>query len=161
MHEIPKIKKRGTQTGASLPQLFPGASAFFQFFFSGCFASYRTGRKIHKKIHRNHALTKFFVLSNIRFVSWGAAEMLRASRCFRIKLLQSDGPLTLAADAPFLIFLSSLPEILLRNASALSSFSSAPLCFRSKTRFHSTAQLVVGKRLSEATLSSRNTYSRR
>jgi len=32
-NQNPKIKKRGTQTGASLPQLFPRASSFLQFFF--------------------------------------------------------------------------------------------------------------------------------
>src|SRR6266850_7146536 len=35
---IPKNKKWGTQTGASLSQLFPGASGFLHFFFS-CFQS--------------------------------------------------------------------------------------------------------------------------
>jgi hypothetical protein len=70
------------------------ASLFFpeRSFFSGRSANFFTAPY-------NHALTKFFVLSNIRFVSGGSGEMLRASRCFRITLLQSVGPLTLAADA--------------------------------------------------------------
>ena len=56
---------------------------------------------------RKDALTKFFVLSNIRFVSGGSSEMLRTSRCIRIKLFQSDGPRTLAVIAPPLYSLSS------------------------------------------------------
>jgi hypothetical protein len=68
------------------------------------------------------ALTKFFVLSNIRSVSGGSVEMLRASRCLRITLLQSVGPLTLRADAlpPCL-----QPTGLLRDRGAASNLSSA------------------------------------
>jgi hypothetical protein len=55
-------------------------------------------------------LTNFFVLSNIRFVSGGSSEMLRTSRCVRIKLLQSDGPRTLAVIAPSLCSLSGPSE---------------------------------------------------
>src|SRR5882762_5817371 len=58
------------------------------------------------QLHKD-ALTKFFVLSNIRFVSGGSSEMLRTSRCFRIKLFQSDGPRTLAVIAPPLYSLSN------------------------------------------------------
>jgi hypothetical protein len=36
--QIPENKKWGTQTGASLSQLFPGASGFLHFF-SSCFQS--------------------------------------------------------------------------------------------------------------------------
>ena len=49
------------------------------------------------KLHGKHALTNFFDLSNIRFVSWGAGEMCGASQCNRF--LQFDGPPALAADA--------------------------------------------------------------
>jgi hypothetical protein len=76
-------------------------------------------------LHRKRALTKNFVLSNIRFVSWGASEMLRASQCFQITLPQSDGPLTLAADAllPYPPYLQ--PIGLLRDRGAARNFSSA------------------------------------
>jgi len=69
-NQNPKIEKRGTQTGASLPQLFTRASSFLQFFF--LFVRTRAGPDSKSSFEdRNHALTKFFVLSNIRFVSWG------------------------------------------------------------------------------------------
>jgi hypothetical protein len=76
----------------------------------------------HFHAPRKDALTKIFVLSNIRFVSGGSAEMLRASRCFRMTLLQSVGSLTLRADAlpPCL-----QPTGLLRDRGAASNFSSA------------------------------------
>src|SRR6267143_3423533 len=61
------------------------------------------------QLHKD-ALTKFFVLSNIRFVSGGSSEMLRTSRCFRIKLFQSGGPRTLSAVAPSVYNLSSPSE---------------------------------------------------
>ena len=61
-------------------------------------------------LHRKRALTKNFVLSNIRFVSGGSSEMLRTSRCIRIKLLQSGGPRTLSAVASSLYNLSSPSE---------------------------------------------------
>lgn len=156
--KFPNSKKVGDANGASLSQLFPGASRFLQFFFSTPLESRRTKRQIPSEDHCNHALTNFFVLSNIRLVSWGSAEMLRASRCFRITLLQSDGPLTLAADAPFLNYLSSIrPESFLRDGKAVSSFSSAPLRFRSKTRFRNVAQLAVGESFFEPMLSLGNT----
>jgi hypothetical protein len=66
--------------------------------------------------------------------------------------------LTLAADAPFLNYLSSIrPEDFLRDSKAVSSFSSAPLRFRSKSRFRNIAQLAVGESFSEPMLSSGNT----
>jgi hypothetical protein len=52
------------------------------------------------------ALTKFFDLSNIRFVSRGSGEMFGASQCFRIKYFQFDGPTALAALRPLLRNLS-------------------------------------------------------
>jgi hypothetical protein len=55
---------------------------------------------------RNHALTNFFDLSNIRFVSRGSSEMLRTSRCFLNRLFQPAGTRTLATVAPFLHSLS-------------------------------------------------------
>jgi hypothetical protein len=70
-NQNPKIEMRGTQTGASLPQLFPGASSFLQFFSIFCSDCAGLGSKSFFSDHCNHALTKFFVLSNIRFVSWG------------------------------------------------------------------------------------------
>jgi hypothetical protein len=157
LREIPKIKKVGDANGASLSQLFPGASRFLQFFFSARLESCRSKRQILAEDHCNHALTKFFVLSNIRLVSWGSAEMLRASRCFRITLLQSDGPRTLAADAPFPQFLSLRPDNFFCDGKAVKSFSSAALAFRSKTRFRNTADLAVGKCLIGPMLNSGNT----
>ncbi len=59
---------------------------------------------------RKDALTKFFVLSNIRFVSGGSSEMLRTSRCIGIKLFKSDGPRTLAVIAYSLCSLSGPSE---------------------------------------------------
>ena len=50
--------------------------------------------------------------------------MLRASQCFRITLLQSDGPLTLAADTLLPCSLHSLPRGLLRDPGAARDFSS-------------------------------------
>lgn len=52
------------------------------------------------------ALTNFFDLSNIRFVSRGSGEMFGASQCFRIKFFQFDGPTALAALRLFLRNLS-------------------------------------------------------
>ena len=51
--------------------------------------------------------------------------MLRASQCFLITLLQSDGPLTLAADALLPCSLRSHPTGLLRDRGAAKNFSSA------------------------------------
>lgn len=51
--------------------------------------------------------------------------MLRASQCFRITLLQSDGPLTLAADALLPCSLHSYTTGLLRDAGAARNFSCA------------------------------------
>jgi hypothetical protein len=70
--QIPKNKKRGTQTGASLSQLFPGASGFLHFF-SSCFQSLLVNPSFFSN-HRKHALTKKIVLSNIRFVAGGSSE---------------------------------------------------------------------------------------
>jgi len=50
--------------------------------------------------------------------------MLRASQCFRITLLQSDGPLTLAADALLPCSLHSYPTGLLRDRGAAGNFYS-------------------------------------
>src|SRR6266852_2541066 len=60
--------------------------------------------------NRNHALTNFFDLSNIRFVSGGSSEMLRTSRCLRTILFQSDGPWTLTTVACFLYSISRHPK---------------------------------------------------
>lgn len=48
--------------------------------------------------------------------------MLRASQCFRLTQLQSDGPLTLAADAHVPFSLHSLPTGLLRDRKAARIF---------------------------------------
>jgi hypothetical protein len=48
--------------------------------------------------------------------------MLRASQCFRMTLLQSDGPLTLAADALLPFSLHSLPTGWLRDRRAARNF---------------------------------------
>src|SRR6202521_174714 len=77
-----------------------------QFFFA-YEVSFRSELLIISGQHRKDASTNFFVLSNIRFVSGGSSEMLRTSRWFRVKLLQSDGPRTLAVTAPSLYSLSS------------------------------------------------------
>src|SRR6202521_5419848 len=80
-----------------------------QFFFA-YEVSFRSELLIISGQNRKDALTNFFVLSNIRFVSGGSSEMLRTSRCFRIKLLQSGGPRTLSAVAPSVYSLSSPSE---------------------------------------------------
>src|SRR2546421_4161296 len=104
---IPGDQKSGeTQTGANISQLFLSASGFL---YGSCINSFLLTKLLLatscKSFPDNFsdfskdALTKFFVLSNIRFVSGGSSEMLRTSRCFRITLSQSDGPRTLAARA--------------------------------------------------------------
>ena len=98
------------QTGANISQLFLSASGFLHQFFFADEASFRKELLIISGQHRKDALTNFFVLSNIRFVSGGSSEMLRTSRCIRIKLFQSDGPRTLAVIAPSLCSLSSPSE---------------------------------------------------
>jgi hypothetical protein len=95
------------QTGANISQVFLSASEFFDFpessssMFEHHIPSFDT-----KIVTRKHALTNFFDLSNIRFVSWGSGEMFGASRCFRTALFQSDGPPALAAVKPFCCNLS-------------------------------------------------------
>jgi len=98
------------QTGANISQLFLSASGFLHQFFFVDQASFRKELLIVSGQRRKDALTNFFVLSNIRFVSGGSSEMLRTSRCIRIKLFQSDGPRTLAVIAPSLCSLSSPSE---------------------------------------------------
>ena len=104
--EIPKIREVGDANRAEyitacsqrkrvLALLFP-----VPHFLSG------TPPQIFLPNYRKLALTKFFVLSNIRSVSGGSSEMLRTSRCFRKQLLQSAGTRTLATVAPFLHSLS-------------------------------------------------------
>src|SRR5258708_23165587 len=94
-------RELGIQTGANISQLLPGASGFLHFFFFLA-PSFMPGRAedIFPE-NRNHALTNFFDLSNIRFVSGGSSEMLRTSRCLRTILFQSDGPRTLTTVASF------------------------------------------------------------
>jgi hypothetical protein len=72
---------------------------------------------------RNHALTNFFDLSNIRFVSRGSSEMLRTSRCFRNRLLQSAGTRTLATVALSLHSLSIDFKKVLRPCGELNNSS--------------------------------------
>src|SRR6266576_7354973 len=81
---------------ANISQLFLSASGFLYRFFFVDEASFRKELLIVSGQCCKDALTKFFVLSNIRFVSGGSSEMLRTSRCFRITVSQSDGPCTLA-----------------------------------------------------------------
>ena len=112
------------QTGANISQLFLSASGFLHRFFFLDEASFRKALLIIPGQHRKDALTNFFVLSNIRFVSGGSSEMLRTSRCIRIKLFQSDGPRTLAVNAPSLCSLSGPSE----KRFVSSGQSSAPHC---------------------------------
>ena len=100
------------QTGANISQLFLSASGFLHRFFFLDDASFRKALLIISGQHRKDALTNFFVLSNIRFVSGGSSEMLRTSRCFREALLQSVGSRTPAAVAllPY-NFSSSFEEV--------------------------------------------------
>ncbi len=97
---------------ANISQLFLSASGFLYRFFFVDEASFRKELLIVSGQCRKDALTKFFVLSNIRFVSGGSSEMLmlRTSRCIGIKLFQSDGPRTLAVIASSLCSLSSRSE---------------------------------------------------
>src|SRR4029077_763690 len=92
-------EKWGIQTGANISQLLLSASGFLHLLFFAVEAFPHNRLQILSSQHRKHALTKVFVLSNIRFVSGGSSEMLRTSRCFRITLSQSDGPRTLAVKA--------------------------------------------------------------
>jgi hypothetical protein len=105
-----RSEKWGIQTGANISQVFLSASGFLHRFFFLDEASFRKTLLIISRQHRKDALTNFFVLSNIRFVSGGSSEMLRTSRCIRIKLLQSGGPRTLSAVASSLYNLSSPSE---------------------------------------------------
>ena len=98
------------QTGANISQVFLSASGFLHLLFFAGEASFRKMLSIISALQRKDALTNFFVLSNIRFVSGGSSEMLRTSRCIRIKLLQSGGPRTLSAVASSLYNLSSPSE---------------------------------------------------
>src|SRR5260370_2395407 len=52
--------------------------------------------------HRRHALTNFFVLSNIHPVFGGPREMVRASRCLGIVFFQPGRPATLSTAEPVL-----------------------------------------------------------
>src|SRR6267142_4552294 len=104
-----RSKKWRMQTGANISQVFLSASGFLHVFFLDE-ASFRKTLLIISRQHRKDALTNFFVLSNIRFVSGGSSEMLRTSRCIRIKLFHSDGPRTLAVIAPSLCSLSGPSE---------------------------------------------------
>src|SRR5207245_5899656 len=86
----------------------------FLFFLAPSFMPGRGGNIFPE--NRNHALTNFFDLSNIRFVSGGSSEMLRTSRCLRTILFQSDGPWTLRTVASFLYYrISRYPKKNLRN----------------------------------------------
>src|SRR6267378_3980337 len=105
-----RSKKWRMQTGANISQLFLSASGFLHRFFFLDEASFRKTLLIISGQHRKDALTNFFVLSNIRFVSGGSSEMLRTSRCFRIKLFQFGGPRTLSAVAPSVYSLHSPSE---------------------------------------------------
>src|SRR5712675_1132064 len=85
------------ETGWNISQVFLSASRFFNLLFFVARVLVRITLQIFFCLHCNHPLTKFFVLSNIRFVSGGSSEMLRTSRCFRINFLQSAGPRMLSA----------------------------------------------------------------
>src|SRR6266403_172248 len=76
-----RSKKWRMQTGANITQVFLSASGFLHRFFFLDEASFRKTLLIISGQHRKDALTNFFVLSNIRFVSGGSSEMLRTSRC--------------------------------------------------------------------------------
>jgi hypothetical protein len=62
------------QTGANISQLFLSASGFLHLLFFASAASFREALQIASRRHRKDALTKIFVLSNIRFVSGGSSE---------------------------------------------------------------------------------------
>src|SRR5260370_4692465 len=98
------------QLGENISQPFLRARGFLHRFFFLDEASFRKALLIISGQHRKDALTKFFVLINIGFVSGGSSEMLRPSRCFRIKLFQAGGPRTLSAVAPSSYSLSSPSE---------------------------------------------------
>jgi hypothetical protein len=68
-----QIKKWGMQTGANISQVFLSASGFLHLYFSLSEASSAGGLYFFSTSPHNHALTKIFVLSNIRFVSGGSA----------------------------------------------------------------------------------------
>ncbi len=87
------------------------AGSCISFFLSTSFTSGRA-ENISPE-HQNHALTNFFDLSNIRFVSGGSSEILRTSRCLRTILFQSGGPWTLTTVACFLYSISRHPKKIL------------------------------------------------
>ena len=122
--KIPKVKSGGRKPGRVYHSFFRAqAGSCTSLFFLQQNLARRNGKIF--SVHRKHALTKKIVLSNIRFVSRGSAEMLRASRCFRITLLQSDGPLTLAADALSPCPFHSHPIGWLRDRGAARNLTSA------------------------------------
>src|SRR6266481_9479249 len=108
--KIPKKKRGEFKPGRIYHSFFSAqAASCIYYIFCCCSFSSQNGLNLFWQ-RRKHALTKFFVLSNIRFVSGGSSEMLRTSRCFRITLFQSVGPRTLSAIAPCLCSISSLSE---------------------------------------------------
>src|SRR6266851_38609 len=101
--EITEIENWESKPGRIYHSFFRAQAVLaFLFFLAPSFTS--GGAENISPENRNHALTNFFDLSNIRFVSGGSSEMLRTSRCLRTILFQSDGPRTLRTVAPFFCY---------------------------------------------------------
>jgi len=89
----PKFQKRNAENSnrANISQLFLSASSFLHLLFLLLLLLITKRSKSFFWQCRKHALTKIFVLSNIRFVSGGSSEMLRTSRCFGSNFPNSSG----------------------------------------------------------------------
>src|SRR6266481_6553383 len=120
--KIPKKKRGEFKPGRIYHSFFSAqAASCIYYIFCCCSFSSQNGLNLFWQ-RRKHALTKIFVLSNIRFVSGGSSEMLRTSRCFRIQLSQFVGPRTLSALAPSRCNFFSSSEKILTLAGQLSPF---------------------------------------
>src|SRR6266849_4485479 len=107
--EITEIENWESKPGRIYHSFFR-AQAVLAFLFSLAPSFTSGGAENISPENRNHALTNFFDLSNIRFVSGGSSEMLRTSRCLRTILFQSDGPRTLTTVALFFYSISRHPK---------------------------------------------------
>src|SRR6266566_7392054 len=107
--EITEIENWESKPGRIYHSFFRAqAGSCILFFLAPSFTS--GGAENISPENRNHALTNFFDLSNIRFVSGGSSEMLRTSRCLRTIVFQSDGPRTLRTVAFFFYSISRHPK---------------------------------------------------
>src|SRR5258708_5871649 len=106
-------------------------------------------RSFSRKIatYSRHALTNFFVLSNIHPVFGGPREMVRASRCLGIVFFQPGRPATLSAAEPLLcdLHLADKSFAHTRISSATNLFRAA----RAKNLSYRCAQPQSGRRTND------------